>query len=154
VDGEEQWQAVTPKHLIAFSIAPGDGCEQANIGLCRYPKTVEVGSRRTQTGLNGWRWSSFFKTQYASNPSCGGIGNFLRCHLGLVHLLDHADELGILGEVKDERGTGRSETRRRWWRRSSAIGSSGDQSDLNPCLRRRPKSSPIFAGIITLKYLS
>ncbi|MGE5608784.1 MAG: hypothetical protein ACM359_06000 [Bacillota bacterium] len=93
-----------PQHLIAFSIDPGDGCEQANIGLCRYPKTVGIDGQEISTGLNGWCWSSFCKTQYASNPACGGIDNFLRCHLGLVQLLDHADELGILGEVKDESG--------------------------------------------------
>ena len=40
--------------------------------------------------------------QYASNPDCGGVENFLRCHLAVVKLLDHAATLGILKEVSDE----------------------------------------------------
>ena len=30
------------------------------------------------------------------------MANFLKCHLGLVALLDKAKEMGILGAVKDE----------------------------------------------------
>jgi hypothetical protein len=97
---------VTPQHVIAFSTDPGDGCEQANFGLATYPKTVEVEkdgrTKQVRTGLVDWSWSSFCKTQYASNPECGGLENFLRCHLAIVKLLDHADELGILKEVSDE----------------------------------------------------
>lgn len=93
---------VPPKHLVAFSTLPGDGCEQANFGLALYPKTVKMGGKTFKTGLNGWNWQSFCKTQYASNPQCGGIANFLRCHLSVVKLLDHAKELGILKKVHDE----------------------------------------------------
>ena len=32
----------------------------------------------------------------------GGVEHFLRCHLAVVKLLDHAKTLGLLGEVKDE----------------------------------------------------
>ena len=56
------------------------------------------------THLDGWHWWSFCKTQYASNPACGGLPNFLRCHVGLVRLLDHAADIGILAEAKDEGG--------------------------------------------------
>ena len=52
--------------------------------------------------MEGWRWGSFCKTQYASNPECGGVENFLRCHLLVVRMLDHAKELGILADVSDE----------------------------------------------------
>jgi hypothetical protein len=55
-----------------------------------------------RTGLTGWRWSSFCKTQYASNPECGGVQNFLRCHLTIVKLLDCAQSLGLVQDVCDE----------------------------------------------------
>lgn len=100
---------VAPTRLIAFTTWPGSGSEAANFGLCLYPSTViddpDDAARQLKTGLpSGWLWQSFCKTQYASNPSSGGIENFLRCHLSLVHLLDYAGELGILHEVSDEGG--------------------------------------------------
>src|SRR5690242_14426126 len=33
---------VEPTHIIAFSTWPGEGCEAANFGLCRYPASVEL----------------------------------------------------------------------------------------------------------------
>jgi hypothetical protein len=54
------------------------------------------------TALKGWSWKSFCKTEYASDPALGGVENFLRCHLSVIRLLDHAKELGILEDVKDE----------------------------------------------------
>ena len=100
---------VAPIHVIAFSTWPGKGCEEANFGLCRYPATIEVDDpvdrrqRRTiRTGVSGWCWGSFCKTQYASNPACGGVANFLRCHLTVVKMLDHAREFGLLQSVSDE----------------------------------------------------
>jgi hypothetical protein len=79
----------------------------ANFGLCRYPGSLQVtdehgNPKRIRTGLAGWRWSSFCKTQYASNPECGGGENFLRCHLSVVRLLDQAKTLSILADVSDE----------------------------------------------------
>ena len=94
---------VLPLHMIAFETEPGDGCEEANFGLCQYPSEVsqpEFGKR--QTKLQGWLWHSFCKTHYASDPRCGGLPNFLRCHLGVVALLDEAHKLGVLGAVSDE----------------------------------------------------
>jgi hypothetical protein len=100
---------IAPTHVIAFSTWPGQGCEQANFGLCHYPATIEVReslptgrSRKIHTGLAAWSWASFCKTQYASDPNCGGVENFLRCHLSVVRMLDHAKELGILQSVSDE----------------------------------------------------
>jgi len=93
---------VPPKHLFAFSTWPGEGCEQANFGLAVYPGTIKVEDKRFRTGIRGWSWQSFCKTQYASNSQCGGIKNFLRCHLSVVNLLDRAKQLGILEEVSDE----------------------------------------------------
>ena len=101
---------VRPTHLIAFNTVPGEGCEPANFGLCRYPASIEIvdrkvrpqRTRRLRTGLSSWSWRSFCKTQYASNPACGGVANFLRCHLLVVRMLDCARELGILENVSDE----------------------------------------------------
>jgi hypothetical protein len=101
---DEHWAQVPPDVLIAFTIHPGDGCEPANFGLCRYPETIFHEGQSVRTALDGWHWWSFCKTQYASNPACGGLQNFLRCHVGLVRLLDHAAEIGILAEAKDEGG--------------------------------------------------
>ena len=102
IDGRTYGVMVEPKHMIAFNVRPGDGCEDANFGLCRYPKTIKFKDRRLETGQHGWCWQSFCKTQYASNPTWGGMANFLRCHLSVVHLLDHAKESGILKRINDE----------------------------------------------------
>lgn len=99
--GEQPFR-IAPTQVIAFSTLPGDGSEQANFGLAVYPKTIEVQGKRLRTNLSNWSWSSFCKTQYASNPDCGGIENFLRCHRVIVDLLDAAQGLGILKEVHDE----------------------------------------------------
>jgi len=93
---------VTPSHLVAFSTCPGDGCEEANFGLAAYPAKATLDGKTVRTGLSGWSWSSFCKTQYAANPEVGGVDNFLRCHLAIVSLLDFAGVLGILGKVHDE----------------------------------------------------
>lgn len=93
---------VSPTHLIAFSTWPGEGCEEANFGLCRYPATTVHRGKRIKTGLTGWSWHSFCKTQYASDPKCGGLENFIRCHLLVIAMLDKAKELGVLEKVSDE----------------------------------------------------
>jgi hypothetical protein len=101
--GVRREMSVMPRHVIAFDTKPGDGCEPANFGLCQYHSEVSApGFGRHQTKLKGWSWDSFCKTHYASDPRCGGLPNFLRCHLSVVALLDEAQRLGILGEVSDE----------------------------------------------------
>jgi hypothetical protein len=108
IERERIHYSVAPKHVIAFSTDPGDGCEQANFGLCLYPGILNIQDPRTglprklRTELKGWCWSSFCKTEYASGAQYGGIPNFLRCHLSVIRLLDHAKELGILSSVSDE----------------------------------------------------
>jgi hypothetical protein len=108
-NGSTHSYRVSPTHVIAFGTLPGEGCEQANFGLCRYPAHIEVTDpnvphrkKRIRTGLSGWCWESFCKTQYASNRDCGGVENFLRCHLTVIKMLDHAKSLGILEDVCDE----------------------------------------------------
>ena len=108
IERDSHMLPVPPRRLIAFVTSPGEGSEPANFGLCLYPATVEGsaqnGGMPMKTGLAGWRWSSFCKTQYASNPASGDVENFLRAHLSIVRLLDHAAELGILKDVTDEGG--------------------------------------------------
>ena len=95
---------VAPRRLLAFTAWPGEGCESSNIGLCLYPATVDWQGRTLQTKLSGWRWNSFCKTNYASNPACGGLPHFLQCHLTVIALLDVARKLGCLAKVDDEGG--------------------------------------------------
>jgi hypothetical protein len=91
------------KRIIAFNAWPGEGCEESNFGLCQYPTEIFSPSRgRLRTKMSGWQWSSCCKTQYASDPACGGLQNFLCCHLTIVALLDHAKKLGLLDSVHDE----------------------------------------------------
>lgn len=104
IERNDNHYRIAPTHIFAFTTWPGEGCEQANFGLGIYPRTISTGKGRVRTGLKGWSWDSFCKTQYASNQECGGIENFLRCHLSVVKLLDHAAELDILHEVSDEGG--------------------------------------------------
>lgn len=96
---------VPPKHCIAFSTWPGEGCEAANLGFCKYPAYLNVEGKRIATRRKGWTWSSFCKTQYASDPQFGGVRHFLRCHLGVIKILDFvkATELANV-EVSDEGG--------------------------------------------------
>jgi hypothetical protein len=99
--------SVAPKHVLAFSTYPGEGCEQANFGLCAYPGVLNITdprtgqNRRLLTGFKGWNWGSFCKSQYATQ---NGLDHFLRCHLSVIRMLDHAKELGILGSISDEGG--------------------------------------------------
>ena len=97
------WIDVSPTRVIAFTTRPGDGCESANFGFCQYPTEIVVSRYgRLKTTLPGWRWRSFCKTQYASDPRCGGVPNFLKCHLSVVAMLDQARTLACLERVYDE----------------------------------------------------
>lgn len=93
-----------PYEVIGFTTWPGDGCEAANFGLSRYPEEITVEGRRIKTGLKGWSWRSFCKTQYASDPECGGVANFVKCHLQVIAACDAAKKIGLLGSVHDEGG--------------------------------------------------
>jgi hypothetical protein len=97
---------LAPRRIIAFTTTPGEGCEPANFGLCRYPRTFrsQEGRELPSSAPAGWSWQSFCKTQYASNPELGGVESFLKCHLSIVRLLDAAGELGLKPEVSDESG--------------------------------------------------
>jgi len=95
---------VAPIRMIAFTAWPGPGCESTDFGLCQYPVMVERSGQMVRTRLSGWRWGAYCKTEYAGNPDCGGVHNFVQCHLTLIAMLDKAKELGCLEEVDDEGG--------------------------------------------------
>ena len=42
IEHDDTHYTVMPKHVIAFSAWPGEGCEEANFGLCLYPGTIET----------------------------------------------------------------------------------------------------------------
>jgi hypothetical protein len=98
----QAWQRVTPTRLIGFTTRPGEGCEEANFGLCKFPAVVETTDGPLKTRLSGWRGGSFCKTEYSNNPNCGGLPNFLQCHLSVIALLDKAKTIGCLEQVSDE----------------------------------------------------
>ncbi len=104
-------RTVLPELVIGFSTFPGHGCEEANVGLSRFPRSVIVPNK--WSGKNhrlpiedggGWKWHSFCKTQYSNSPECGGLENFLRCHLSVIAMLDAAKRLGFEVTVNDEGG--------------------------------------------------
>ena len=96
------------EEIVGFQINVAPGSEWMEVFLATYPKTIQINDERTgrakriRTNLTAWAGGGFCKTQYASHPDCGGIPNFLRAHLSVCRLLDHAKELGILYEVSDE----------------------------------------------------
>lgn len=96
------YMSVPPTRVIAFEAWAGEGCEASNFGLCKYPAFIYTGEGRISTHLSGWNWRSFCKTQYASNPDCGGVPHFLQCHLTVIALLDRAKQLKCLEYVGDE----------------------------------------------------
>jgi len=60
--------------------------------------------RKIKTGIGSrWYWSSFCKTQYASDPRCGGIPNFLAAHISTVTALERIAALPTIKvEIGDE----------------------------------------------------
>ena len=103
-------RSVLPEHIVGFSTWPGEGCEEANVGMCRFPKTTIIQNKwsgknhRLPVGDGKWSWGSFCKTQYANSPECGGNENYLRYHLSVIAMLDAAKNLGFAVECNDEGG--------------------------------------------------
>lgn len=104
----EAYYRVQPERVIAFSTMPGNGSEPANFGLALYPRVIKDGrlgpnlTKMVRTDMVNWSWGSFCKTGFAATPENGGVENFLRCHLAVLRVLDHAAKLGILQNVYDE----------------------------------------------------
>jgi hypothetical protein len=101
----DHYYTVAPTQGFAFSTYPGAGSEPANFGFCTYPEFRLVEGERISTNKRGWSWTSSCKTQYASNPSHGGVPHFLRCHLAVVKILDFFQATGLAKvEVSDDGG--------------------------------------------------
>jgi hypothetical protein len=90
---------VNPESGFMLRVWPGEGCEEANFGLFRYPKSVVSNGTGYAVKQPGWSWASFCKTQYANEK---GNENFLRCHLSVIRLLDVCKKIGILKSANDE----------------------------------------------------
>ena len=103
---EDVHHSVKPTHVIAFRTYPGEDCEDANFGLATYPAAIFVPDPRTGTqppaadGTDGAGAGA-----PSARPSMrrgSGFDHFIRCHLCVVRMLDHAAKLGILASVHDE----------------------------------------------------
>ena len=81
-----------PSVIIGFRCQPGEGCTMADFGFRIFAD---------QENSQEWTWFNYCKTQYASNSEYGGLENFINCHLKVVHLLDAAQEMGIVCDVSD-----------------------------------------------------
>ena len=95
---------------IGFAAWPGDGCEGSDISIGLLPAEISApiyrGADKTlplEVGGN-WQGRRACKTQYANSPDCGGLPNFLRCHLCVIAMLDAAKEIGFDVDVSDEGG--------------------------------------------------
>jgi len=86
-DGATTGEPVSPLEGWSVSVLQGEGCEHAAFGLCRYP------------GVNGWKLTSWCKTQYAARH---GTRHFLDSHRRVISLLDLWKDFGVEVDVCDE----------------------------------------------------
>jgi hypothetical protein len=91
-----------PSEIVGFEILVAPGSEPMEAFLATYPTTIQVEGKRLRTERRDWCGRGSCKTQYASDPQFGGAANFLRAHLSVCRMLDHAKELGLVVEVSDE----------------------------------------------------
>lgn len=99
-DYREETHSIRPVEAWIFEIDVANGSEEARFGLIKYPKVITIKNptygwgddNRTdefievKTGLTGWHWKTFCKTQFAAH---NGLVNFLRGHVGLIAFLDY-----------------------------------------------------------------
>ena len=82
-----------------FRTWPGEGCETALFGLCKFPARVMSEGRSVAFGWGeGWHFHSWCKTQYADLVS---RAHFLKCHLGVISILDFLRAEGCRVYVRD-----------------------------------------------------
>lgn len=84
---------------LGFVVVPGARCEAAAFGLARFPVPVMARRGQEEITTEGWHWHATCKTQYASVI---GDDHLIKCHLGLVELLDTAARMGFGVTVRDE----------------------------------------------------
>ena len=78
-------------------------CKKNNINQFSNFPPNDSEKRIVPTKLKDWSWGSFCKTQYASQPDCGGIPNFLKCHISVITALDKMAKLpGVKVQTNDE----------------------------------------------------
>jgi hypothetical protein len=92
IAAEEPW-------ALGFLVLPGRECEPAAFGFVRPGSRDTLDNPDAEVHPGEWYWSSCCKTQYASIV---GDDHLVKCHLGLVSVLDHALALGIGVTVDDE----------------------------------------------------
>jgi hypothetical protein len=104
-------RVLRPLHVLAFTAWTGLGCDDAHFALCQYPSLQAVpddhrkhGPQSLPEAQRDWHYACYCETGIAAGSRCGGIRNFLRCHLLVIALLDYALELGILESVDDSGG--------------------------------------------------
>ncbi|HVX83475.1 MAG TPA: hypothetical protein VH253_01535 [Phycisphaerae bacterium] len=104
-DGEESFLEIHPLRVALFAVQQ-EGSETATFGLSRFADTaadIRDSSITRPSGLGqGYHWSRFCKTQFASLSNAGGWDNFFKIHDGICRILDHARSLGLQIEVHDE----------------------------------------------------
>ena len=107
----ETFTSISPKRIIGFTVSVGDGSEPLNFVFATYPKTIRYPQLKSfpwetktyRVGRPAWSGRGFCKTQYASDPACGGVENFLRCHISVITLLEYAQSLpGLKLTINDE----------------------------------------------------
>jgi len=138
---------VVPEEGFVLIVRPGIDCETLTLGLCRYPSKAWVGDQKRRTGLGGWRWEGFCKTQFAS---LHGWEHFRRCHLAVLGLLEAARRLGCRVKVIDEGDywPGRNEAalRENVGEMNCAIAAAaGAMKDFDKATGAAGVQSPIFA---------
>lgn len=104
---------VPPLRGYGFVLDPGEECEDAVFGLCKYPSTFDLGDgTRIRTRLDRWQLLSCCKTQYADIV---GWKHFLTCHELVVSAALVWKRLGLDVKIIDEGSywPGRSITRLR-----------------------------------------
>src|SRR3989442_9734648 len=94
--------SIPPKRGWLVEVWPGEGCESATFGLCKYPCRFLSRAGWESTGFeDGWLLKGCCKTQYACEH---GWPHFLRCHKTIVSILDFWRQLGVEVEAQDEGG--------------------------------------------------
>lgn len=93
--------AVGDPCVITFLAAPGKQCEPAVFGFIAPGSRAMYDDSEDDLCSGEWFWSGACKTQYASIIS---NDHLIKCHVGLVRVLEHAATLGIDVSVTDETG--------------------------------------------------
>jgi len=99
--GERFVRSIPAKHGWVVNVWPGEGCESALFGLCRYPRTTRVPALVSTGAGSGWIFNNYCKTQYASEH---GWEHFVRCHKIILSILKFWRQMGVTVEVSDEGG--------------------------------------------------